>query len=81
MEFILGMLLHMHPQNGLKRAPEEQAATSNNLSTGMMDRYKIKYNVMLTLMLMLILKRKLLLLHQQDPASSRQHPVHQAMTN
>ena len=30
MEFIPGMTLHKHPQNGLKRAPEEQAAASNN---------------------------------------------------
>ena len=34
----------MHPQNGLNCTLEEQAATSNNLSTGMMDRYKIQCN-------------------------------------
>ena len=44
MEFIPGMTLNKYPQNGLKRAPEEEATTSNNFSMGMMDRYKIQCN-------------------------------------
>ena len=44
MEFIPGMTLHKHPQNGLKRASEEQAGTSTNLSTDMRNRYEKQCN-------------------------------------
>ena len=45
MEFIPCMSVCFHPQNRLKRAPEEQAAISNNSSAGMMACYGNKGNV------------------------------------